>query len=322
MFRAALFAAAVAYSLPLAAAPLDSRAFLAGAQSGSLASPHGLDDAPAVKRLCEGIADLHLPPAEGEERPEAVVRAQHAVYRLQIPPAGFSLRSDSEALSVDMRKLLQTFDGQVSITALASADSTFSVAPEVVRGVKAAAKAKRVGLELTFTLEGTESGVPVCFARSGGKARLLRVQPMSYALVDTDSGAELARLRTTAWAELSAWVSPGAATVQVQATSGERTLTAVQDELRTSDLESCLGGLLETPTATGVVSFAGFVTKRAGLGDVRVQVDALNDPKALRCVQDKVEALAMPGVALGAPVSVQVSVQRPEDQGPQPLLLD
>lgn len=286
----------------------DDRTFLGGTEVGALVAPAYIKNIDQVQALCTVLAPKR------DEAPTDPRRglARRAVYRVTVPAEGFRLMPT--AVTVDLQYNLRTMGGRLNLAVLTGTDSTFGLTPTEAQGVTAAAEAGKLALDVVFRLEGEDADLPACFAGGFAGTYGLRIEPLSFTLVDAKHGTPWAHLRTARGAVFAQWLSPGGAAVSVKVISQGTEIDTVTlgGALATSDLRQCLVPVTTQRAASGLVSMSGTLNAKGRLEDLAVQVDALQEAGVVTCLLKTLSATQLEAQTVPVPVHVQVRVRRGE----------
>lgn len=294
-----------------ASAPMSEgdRAFLASDAAGSLQSPMRLEAIAEVAKLC---ADVRAPRAlEPDAEPSSKTQAAlRKVYAARVPAGGFALAD--EGLALDLSRPLRALGGDLGLAVLDRDAGAFTASDEVVEGLRTQVRRGQVVVDVVFRLEGRDEDLPPCAGHAKSGAFTLRVEPLSFTLVDAAKGAELLRVRTPAWSALSAHLEPGAGAVRIEVRVAEGVVDVerIEAELERSALPGCFAPVLETPAESGVLSYSATLTPQGKLTDLAVELDALGQAEVAQCAERALAELKLEAGRRAARLSVVVGVER------------
>ncbi len=282
------------------------RAFLGGTETGALVAPASIENIDQVRTLCEVLG----PKVDAASRDPRRGLAHRAVYRVRVPAQGFRLKSD--AMALDLQSKLRTLREHLSLAVLTGTDATFALTRSEANGVRTAIQSQALALDVVFRLEGDAKDQPACFAGGFAGTYGLRIEPLSFTLLDPKQGTVWAHLRTARGSAFAKWLHPGAAEVSVKVRSAGHTLDEVGlgGALATDGLRECLLPVTAQRSASGLISMTAVLSQQGRLEELKVQIDALQEAGVVQCAVRVLRETQLAAQPRRTPVSVQVRVRR------------
>lgn len=265
----------------------------------------GLDDprrlqSPAdISALCHAL-QLPLADEHGQlELPPAYEEAKEAIYQARVGPRGFALSPYRGAsLSLRLDRGLAALKGALSLAVLQRDAGKFMLGPSEAKAIQAAVDQRKVALDVVFSVDHRAGELTPCFSLPHSEAASLRVRPISYELVDVDSGTVMARTRTPEHARLRALRGPGprAVNITVSHATGVRKADDVEKVLKRR--EAAFAGCLvkDRPEARpeDVVGLSAYVAPAGRLSLVRAEIASMDDAKVSRCLEQTLRQVVLP----------------------------
>jgi hypothetical protein len=307
----------------------DARAFLKGKGEGSLDNPIALAQEARLEALCGELQGRRSKPhgdevERGIERHELALKAEsarRAVYRILVDPRGFRMgeyRVEEGALPLRLDQAFVALDGAVTLSAMKRGGAWFKLAPKEASALLQRIASKEIALDLLFRLDRGSDELSPCFSTPKSAAYSLRIEPLSYALVDVATKKPIASAATPEMKSLKSWLEPGAPSLRISVHSVEGALDPDQInaalESKRKDFESCLAPILQSADATAVLGFQAIVAPSGGIKNVRLQVSAIDHPQAAACVEKVIASATAPKSAKGALAQVTIAVDRDSAQ--------
>ena len=311
-------------------AKTEIRALLSGADAGSLSNPLRLQDAHSVAKICRTMENVPRSSRESDayqrgaalaERASAKRRALSAVYEVTIPAGSFRVgdyRFAKKLLPLELTRGMRAVDESLILQVMDRRGGAFRLEPEEAKGVALKIARQQVSLRIVF--RAAQDDGRACFAYPKSGASNLRIEPLSYALIDQASGGILARARTPALEALRAWVHPGQARFAIDV-RGLDSANKAQASVRTAlenarpALEGCVKEVVASEHETLVASFVVSVGRAKTPDSVRVVVENAEPEQesAVRCLQTALTKTTVSPAAGSVEAEVWVAVERGED---------
>lgn len=292
------------------------RSVLSGPQPGSLEKPLPLDDVEAVAQACRQVSqrspvDPEDDTAEGdlkEEEWEAGRKVTFArVYRATVDPKQVRFGPhQGDALPLSLERSLPAMDGGLLLNVSDREGAAFPMTREEAKGMVERAEKKQLQLAVTFQVDGRHAHeLSPCWTYPKSESFSMRVLPLRYELMDL-GGKVLASSTTSRLEELTAWLAKGGpesaiSTAVVKGVVDQEALDKALAEKKGA-VDACLAKAGET-ASFGLVGAVG--TGR--LGDLRVEMEASDDPQASTCIISALSGVPAPRASKDAVVSVIVS---------------
>lgn len=312
------------------------RQFLRSGEVGSLARPKLLAGDPDVAALCtalegprrrlEGDA-VYTAPSKKELRARRH-EALRGVYQVTVAPGAFRAGlydPDDQVLPLAVEHGITALQGALTLQIMDRRDAELALPAAEASKIARQIEGKALSLRVTFRPErdGADELSP-CFSPAKSAAWVLRVVPLSYALVEAASAKVIAEVTTEARRELDQFVAPGPAqlvtSVEVEGGADPTSFVQALDAQRPA-LTTCLEPLMRSAGETGMITFGASTAPAGGLADVRVEVEALDVPGARACVEKIVTGLAAPKTPKPARLHLAIAVERTPSSD-TPLSLD
>ena len=275
--------------------------------------PKALESLDDVSEVCRAL-QLPLADEHGQlELTDSYRAATEAVYHARVGPRGFALapyRGSALILRVD--RGLAALDGALSLAVLDRGSGRFMLGPREAKAIAVAQQARKVALDVVFTVDHQAGELTPCFSLPHSEAASLRIRPISYALIDVDNGTVMVRTRTPEHARQLArrGAGPPDVSITVSHATGVRKADAVQKVLqrRQEQFAGCL--VKDRPEAQpdDVVGLSAYVAPAGGLSLVRVEIASMEDSKVTRCLERTLQRVVLPPSARPSRIGVVVEV--------------
>jgi hypothetical protein len=309
----------VLFLLPAAAHAETVRSVLASDQPGSLKLPIELTDSKVVAAACAEVAK-RSPVDPEDESAEADLQQEKwdaerklifaRVYRATIDPKSVRFdpyRVEDAALPISIQRSLPSLDGALLLSVMDREGAHFGMSAEEAAKMVERAEQKELRIQVTFQIDDQHAEeVSPCFSYPKSETWSLRVMPLRYELIDAGA-ASLASTSTERMSELGEMLEKKPADVEITArvVNGVVDQPALEKSIgeKRSAIGACLGNAGDTATF-------GLTARVAGgkLSDVRVEIEASDDPSAAACIAGALSGAAAPKASAGASVSVLVSM--------------
>lgn len=299
------------------------RAWVAGKGEGALGAPIAIRDEARAAKLCDALQGERnaKPDANLEQLEVAKHSALRDVYTILLAPGGFKIgeyRPRAGRLPLRLEHPLTAFEGALRMIVTQKAGGAFSIPAKEASAIVSAIDDKKLGLEVVFRVDSdmAESMTP-CFSYPKSAAYALNIEPLSFTLVDVGSNnRKRAEAKTPALDKLKEWMDPGKARLSIAATAEgalDSEVFAKVIEAKRGELEACFGTMIQSVSATGMVSYEASVTPQGSVTDIRLEAESLDDDQVGACAAKVIAAVGAPRAAKGSKAHVALSIERGEE---------
>ncbi|MBK8013701.1 MAG: hypothetical protein IPK13_20420 [Deltaproteobacteria bacterium] len=303
------------------------RSMLSGPDAGSLSNPLRLQDAHSVAKICRAIANVPRPSRDGDAYRRGAARAERAsdqrramaqVYEVTLAGSAFRVgdyRFAKRLLPLELNRSMRAVDGSLILQVMDRRGGAFRLEPEEAKGIAQKLAHQQLALRVVFRAAQDEG--PACFAYPKSGASNLRIEPLSYALIDQANGGVLARTRTPALESLRTWVHPGQARLAIDVRgmdAANRGYAALRTALQNArpGLERCVKDILVSQHRTLTASFALSIGRPKTPEAVRVLVQNAEPEQedVVRCLEAEIAKTPVPPASAPLEVELWVAVER------------
>ncbi len=294
------------------------RSVLSSDQPGSVQRPIALSDPGAVAAVCSLVSrrspvDPEDDLAEADQKQEAFEAERKVtfakVYRATVDPKNVRFDpydAEAGALPVATERALPALDGALLLTVMDRQGAAFEVKVDEAKRLVEQASQKQLRLAVTFQVDDhLADQVSPCFSYPKSESASLRVRPLRYALLDS-GGQELAAVSTPRMEALDEWLEHKGAKTELSShvVNGVVNQAALDRAIegKRSAVDACLERAGDAPSFGLLAAVAG-----GKLADVKVEMEASDDPDAAACLARTLAGTAAPRASGGASVSVVVS---------------
>jgi hypothetical protein len=302
----------------------EARAFLKGKGEGSLENPIVLATEARVSALCSELQGRRSKPSasvvdRGIERKELKMKAEsaaRAVYRIQVDARSVragEYKVDDGKLPIKTDQAFMALDGAVSLSVIKHGGASFKLAPKEASDVAARIADGQIGLDVLFRVDDGGRGISACFSAPKSEAYSLRVVPLAYTLIDAASSKPIANTTTHEMKALKSWLEPGAASLRIAAHAaegGDSEAFNLALESKRQAFEACLQPVLQSSDATAVLGFSARVAPNGTVSNIHLQVEAIDHPEAIACVEKVLASASGPKSSKGSDAMVTIAVER------------
>jgi hypothetical protein len=303
--------------LPVAAQGETVRSVLSSDQPGSVQKPLELADAKVVASLCSEVSrrspvdpeDESAEADQASERWEAERKLTFAkVYRATIDPK--SVRFDpydveDGALPIAIQKSLPALDGALLLSVMDRGGARFVMPQDHAKKIAERAENKELKLVITFQIDDHHAEeLSPCWSYPKSETWSLRVMPLRYELID--SSASLASATTERMDEIGEMLETKP-DVEVTARVVQGVVDQAALDKAVGEKKSAIGSCLANAGDTATFGFSAGVAS-GKLSQVRVEIEASDDPAAANCIAAALAGTAAPKASANAAVSVVVSL--------------
>lgn len=299
-----------------------ARAFLKGNDEGALGHPLAIGTEDKAEQICAALGGTTE--IKGEKAPfvrptRRELKAQrdaaaHKVYRALVSAGNFKVgeyRPAKGLLPLKLDRSLVGLDGALILSVMKKEGGAFHLGAKEAEDLAQRIEAKQVALEIVFQVDDAP-GLSACFSYPKSATYSIRIEPLTYALIDVATQKPIASTSTPALRELREWIEPGAPTLRLAAHSAD----GVIDEALTGALEAkrgqvqgCLDSVMRSADGTAVLGFSATAAPGSSLRDLQLDFQTLGQDPAAACVQKALASVVARG-ARASRVEIMVTVDR------------
>src|SRR5688572_8253088 len=305
--------------IPFAAHAETVRSVLASDQPGSVQKPIDLTDAKTVAGICAEV-QKRSPIDPDDDSAEADQKSQEweasrkltfaKVYRAAIDPKSVRFEPydvEEGALPIALQKSLSSLDGALVLSVMEREGASFDMSVDDSKKLIERAANKELRVLITFQIDDQHAEeVSPCWSYPKSESWSLRVMPLRFELTDT-AGKSIASVTTERMERIGEWLGkPGqGVSISTSVVNGVVDQAALDKAIgeKKSAIGACIGKAGDTATFGISAGVAG-----GKLGDLRVEMEASDDPSASGCIVSALAGTPAPKASANAAVSVLVTV--------------
>ena len=304
---------------PIAAQAETVRSVLSSDQPGSVQKPIELTDAKGVAAVCGDVSrrspvDPEDDSAEADDQRAAWESSRKLtfakVYRATIDPKsvrfhGFDVEKSVAPLAID--KSLLALDGALVLQVMDRDGAAFEAKADDAKAWIERAEKKHLRVAITFQIDDEHAEeLSPCWSYPKSESWSLRVRPLRYELLDP-GGKSLASSATERMEEIDTWLGKKGPDVEITASVVKGVVDQAALEKALGEKKNAVGACLSNAGDTATFGLSAGVAG-GRLGDLRVEMEASDDPAAANCIIAALSGTSAPKASAGASVSVLVSV--------------